>query len=185
MSRFPSLILAGLLAGGLAATPVAAQVSSPPPLQPSPSQDAARGTHPFLDRFNAANTSHDGRLTLQQAQAAHMPWVAHNFAAIDAEQKGYITVQDIRAYRQQLRAASSGPAPSQDAAPGTHPFLNRFNAANTSRDGRLTLSQAQAAHMSWVAQNFAAIDVQQKGYITVQDVQTYRQRLRAAPSGVN
>jgi hypothetical protein len=183
MSRFPPLVLAGLLAGGLAATTVAAQNSSPAPLQPSPAQDAAPGTHPFLDRFNAANTSHDGRLTLQQAQAAHMLWVARNFSALDAQQKGYITVQDIQAYRQQLRATSSGPAPSQDAAPGTHPFLDRFNAANTSHDGRLTLSQAQAAHMSWVTENFAAIDVQQKGYITVQDIQAYRQQLRAGRPG--
>ena len=103
MSRFSPLLLAGLLSGGLAAVPVAAQTSSPAPIQPAPSQDAAPQAHPFLDRFNAANTTHDGRLTPQQAQAANMPWVAQHFAAIDSQQKGYLTVQDIRAYRQQLR----------------------------------------------------------------------------------
>jgi hypothetical protein len=51
-----------------------------------------------VDRFNAANTSHDGRLTLPQAQVANMPWVARNFAAIDTQQKGYITMQDVLTY---------------------------------------------------------------------------------------
>lgn len=68
MPRFSPLLLAGLLSGGLAAAPVVAQTSSPAPLQPAPSQDAAQQAHQFLDRFNAANTTHDGRLTLQQAQ---------------------------------------------------------------------------------------------------------------------
>lgn len=69
----------------------------------SPSQHAEQPAHRFLDQFDAANTTRDGRLTLQQAQAANMPWVSQHFAAIDSQQKGYITIQDIRAYRQHLR----------------------------------------------------------------------------------
>ena len=107
MPRFHVLLFVGLLASAIAATAAYAQISSPAPYQPTPSQDAAPRAHRFLDRFTAANSSHDGRLTLQQAQAANMPWVTRNFAAIDAQKKGYVTVQDIRAYRQQQRAARS------------------------------------------------------------------------------
>jgi hypothetical protein len=104
MSRRYSLVLAGLLT----AAPAAAQTGSPAPLQPPTSQDVSQRAHRFVDRFNAANTSHDGRLTLQQAQAAHMPWVARNFAAIDTQQRGYVTVQDVRAYRRQIQAERYG-----------------------------------------------------------------------------
>ena len=33
-----------------------------------------------------------------------MPWMAQNFAAIDSQQRGYVTVQDVRAYRRQVQA---------------------------------------------------------------------------------
>jgi hypothetical protein len=185
MPRLSPPLLAGLLSGGLAAAPVAAQTIPPTPFQPAPTQDAAPQAHRFLDRFNAANTTHDGRLTLQQAQAANMPWVSRHFAEIDTQQKGYITVQDVRAYRQQMRAAGLGASPSQHAGQPAHRFLDRFNAANTAHDGRLTLQQAQAANMPWVAQHFAAIDSQQKGYLTVQDIRAYRQQLRIERTETN
>jgi hypothetical protein len=181
MSPLRALLVVGLLV----AAPVAAQTVSPAPLQPPTSQDVPQRPHRFLDRFNAANTSHDGRLTLQQAQAAHMPWVERHFAEIDTQQKGYITVQDVRAYRQQIRASRPDASPSQHVSGQAHRFLDRFNAANTSHDGRLTLQQAQAAPMPWVARNFAAIDTQQKGYITVQDVRTFRQQRQAGRSGID
>jgi Ca2+-binding EF-hand superfamily protein len=176
MSRLRPLLIAGSLASGLATTPVAAQTSLPVPVQVSAPQAAVPHPHRFLDRFNAANTSHDGRLTLQQVQSANMSWVAKHFAAIDTQHKGYITVQGVRAYRQQRRSNQPEPAASQDVAPHANRFLDRFNTANTSHDGRLTLQQAQTAHLPWVAHNFSAIDMQQKGYITVQDVRAYRQQ---------
>jgi hypothetical protein len=92
-------------------------------------------------------------------------------------------VQDIRVYRQQKRGSRPDASPSQHVSHQAHRFLDRFNAANSSRDGQLTLQQAQAAHMPWVARNFAAIDTQQKGYVTVQDVRSYRQQMRAERSG--
>lgn len=45
-------------------------------------------------RFNAADTDHNGRLTLAEAQAG-MPRVAKNFDGIDADHKGYVTIDDI------------------------------------------------------------------------------------------
>ncbi len=46
-------------------------------------------------RFKAANTSADGKLTLEQAKAG-MPRVAKNFDKIDTDHKGYITLQQIK-----------------------------------------------------------------------------------------
>ena len=63
---------------------------------------------------------------LAQAQAGHMPMLERRFNQIDVQHKGYITLQDIRAYRQQMRAARAGggnpgglPAPNQATNPST------------------------------------------------------------------
>ena len=76
----------------------------------APSPPGAVAPHRFTDRFNAANTTHDGNLTLAQAQQAHMPMIVRHFSQIDAQSKGYVTMADIRAFRQKTRA---GNAPAQ------------------------------------------------------------------------
>ena len=48
-------------------------------------------------RFQQANTTHDGHLTEEQAKAGYKT-IAHHFAAIDHDKRGYITEADIRAY---------------------------------------------------------------------------------------
>jgi Ca2+-binding EF-hand superfamily protein len=46
--------------------------------------------------FAAADTNHDGQLTLAEAEAG-MPRVAANFSKIDADQSGTVTVAEIEA----------------------------------------------------------------------------------------
>lgn len=48
------------------------------------------------DRFAQADKNHDGKLTLEEAQAG-MPKVAANFDKIDTQKKGYVTVDQIKA----------------------------------------------------------------------------------------
>jgi hypothetical protein len=63
-------------------------------------------------RFEQANTTHDGRLTMQQAQAAGWQQVVRHFGQIDRDQKGYVTIQDIREFhreRRQERTGGGGP----------------------------------------------------------------------------
>jgi len=106
MSRIPMLMQVGLLACCIAAIPVLAQTVGPdqrPPPSGFSAQPQGRAGR-FIQRFRAANTTGDGHLTLAQAEAAHMPMIARNFAAIDEQHKGYVTLQDIRAWRQQMRA---------------------------------------------------------------------------------
>lgn len=56
----------------------------------------------------------------------------------------------------------------------------RFAAANTTRDGHLTLEQAQTATWGYVTKNFTAMDKGGKGYVTVADVRGYSKARRAA-----
>ena len=55
-------------------------------------------------RFEEANTTHDGHLTEPQAQAAHLRGVESHFAEIDSHHRGYITFDEIRAWRAERRA---------------------------------------------------------------------------------
>lgn len=48
------------------------------------------------ERFAAADKNHDGKLTLAEAKAG-MPRVAANFAMIDTQNRGYVTVDQIKA----------------------------------------------------------------------------------------
>lgn len=59
----------------------------------------------FHQRFEQANTTHDGHLTLDQAKTG-MKSVARHFDAIDKDHKGYVTEADIHAYYKAMRAAA-------------------------------------------------------------------------------
>jgi hypothetical protein len=127
MQRVLTLVQAGLLVCNAASSPALAQVAGedlegPPPAvaqprpatppqlfsqSPTPGQHHAQAQH-LIERFQAANTTGDGRLTLAQAQAGHLPMIVRNFDAIDAQHKGYVTLEDIRAYRQQMRGMREG-----------------------------------------------------------------------------
>ncbi len=53
----------------------------------------------FLMKFYAANTTHDGHLTLAQAKAGGLTEVADHFSQIDTAKRGYVTYYDIAAWR--------------------------------------------------------------------------------------
>jgi hypothetical protein len=99
--------LLALLAACALAFPAYAQTAS------TGSSTAKARSHEHLSmqqRFENANTTHDGHLTLDQAKAGY-PAVARHFTAIDQDKKGYVTAHDIRAYYKTLRAhhqAASG-----------------------------------------------------------------------------
>jgi len=84
-----------------AATPAPA-VTAPvaPEAAPAPSHHAKRET--LKERFEAANTTHDGHLTLEQAKAG-MPRVAKHFSDIDKDHKGYVTLEEIHDYAVSMR----------------------------------------------------------------------------------
>ena len=102
-----------------ATTPApAAGATTTAPATPAPRHVRRRQT--LQQRFDAANTTHDGHLTKDQAAAANWPYVMNNFAAIDKDHKGYVTTADIRAFAKARRAARQKQQAPAPAAPATN-----------------------------------------------------------------
>jgi hypothetical protein len=88
------------------ATP-AARPTTVAPAAPVAASPAATSGHPrrtMDERFAAANTTKDGKLTLDQAKAGHLRAVARDFAMIDKTKRGYVTLDDIKAHQSEQRA---------------------------------------------------------------------------------
>lgn len=105
-----------VLAGPVLAQP--AQPATPRSGQPTTAAAVAPAnaapTHrrrTMQERFDAANTTHDGHLTLEQARAGRMNAVVRDFAEIDTAKRGYVTLDDIRAHRRAVRQAKKTAAP--------------------------------------------------------------------------
>lgn len=111
--------------GGQAPGPGAYGEAPPPDAYGQAPAPGAPAQHMGMkQRFAMANTTHDGRLTLEQAEAAGMRNVARHFAAIDRDRKGYVTLQDIHAWHREVHAehaaqgqAPGAPPPGADAPP--------------------------------------------------------------------
>lgn len=61
---------------------------------------AERALQQLQERFASANTTRDGKLTREQAQAG-MPMVASRFDQIDTQRMGYVTLPQIEAFMKQ------------------------------------------------------------------------------------
>ena len=70
----------------------------------TPQSTAHRGRMTMKQRFEAANTTHDGKLTKEQAQAGHMRSVVRDFDKIDTAKRGYVSYDEVRAYQAKRRA---------------------------------------------------------------------------------
>ena len=73
-----------------------------PPKPGSASPHHARET--WEQHFAQANQAHDGHLTLEEAQGG-FALVAKHFDDIDVHRKGYVTQNDVRAWRVMKKAA--------------------------------------------------------------------------------
>jgi hypothetical protein len=82
-----------------------------PPKADPPSQHHGRAT--WEQHFTQANLKHDGHLTLEEAKRGDAN-VARHFDDIDAAHKGYVTEDDIRAWRVRRRAAHRATKPAED-----------------------------------------------------------------------
>lgn len=82
-----------------------------PPKAEAPSQHHARMT--WEQHFVQANLAHDGHLTLEEAKGGYAD-VARRFDDIDADHKGYVTQNDIQAWRVKRKAAHRVTKPAED-----------------------------------------------------------------------
>ncbi|RKE39715.1 hypothetical protein B0G76_6161 [Paraburkholderia sp. BL23I1N1] len=81
-----------------------AQTAAPQGANPQRMERMERMAQQLQSRFANANTTHDGKLTKEQA-AAGMPMVAKHFDEIDTQKAGYITLPQIAAFMQERGAA--------------------------------------------------------------------------------
>jgi hypothetical protein len=106
---FPALAFFPALASAQSAPP-AAPATAPDSTAPAPAPSTRQ--QQFVQRFEAANTTHDGRLTLAQAQAAGMRGIVKHFQEIDTSNAGYVTLPEIKSWYQARHAQKAAPAPS-------------------------------------------------------------------------
>lgn len=98
----PAPMAAPMAASAPAATAPATGVT---PVSTSPAGPATPHHRMTLQqRFDAADTNHDGKLTREEADAG-FPALAKHFSAIDSTGKGYVTLADIQAYLHAKREA--------------------------------------------------------------------------------
>lgn len=71
----------------------------PPPPPPGAFHDGMPPDMRAMMAFYAANTSHDGHLTLAQAKAANFKLVVDHFKEIDVDKRDYVTFYDIQAWK--------------------------------------------------------------------------------------
>ena len=110
--------LPALAATLLISTAAAAQPDAPPPPPGMGGLNVPGGPRPNLrQRFEAANVTHDGRLTREQAEAAGLRGILRNFEQIDTDNKGYVTLQDLRVFAQARRAQRGAQFPGQQSPP--------------------------------------------------------------------
>jgi hypothetical protein len=88
--------------------------AAPAPAAPTVTKKAHHQT--LQQRFDAANTTHDGKLTKDQAAAANWTYIVKNFDKMDKDKKGYVTVSDIRNYAKTMHAQRH----HKTAAPATN-----------------------------------------------------------------
>lgn len=98
----PALPSAGSPAPATADAPPAA---ASPSGAKAPAARAGRAHRTLAERYAAANTTHDGKLTLEQARSGHLRAVVRDFSSIDKSKKGYVTLDEIRAHQSEQRAA--------------------------------------------------------------------------------
>jgi hypothetical protein len=101
---FTSMICAVVLPGLALAQNAAPTPPAPPPGADMPPPgghhhwDHGKMMQRMQDKFNAANTTHDGHLTLAQAQAAGLRPVVDHFSEIDTAHRGYVTFNEVQAW---------------------------------------------------------------------------------------
>lgn len=120
------ILAAGLLLSTAALAQTTPTTTTTAPAATSPAKPAvtkpttAKPKAPTLtddQRFEAANTTHDGKLTKDQASKAKWRTVTRNFSAIEKDKKGYVSLEDIKAYNAAKKTAKPLVKPATTTKP--------------------------------------------------------------------
>jgi hypothetical protein len=126
MRRFLGLLLLPILIG-----PAFGQ--EPPKTEPAPAHQARQT---WQQHFAQANAAHDGHLTSQDAKGG-FALIAKHFDDIDVDHKGYVTENDVRAWRIMRKSAHRLAKPREEdklqpraAFQRVHPDARPINASS-------------------------------------------------------
>lgn len=108
---YAALALFAATQAGFAQTPAPAPAQVPAVTTAPVVTHVARPTR-MEKRFNDANTTHDGKLTLDQAKTAKMTNVVKHFAVIDRGTKGYVTIDDLNIAAASAKSAKATTKPA-------------------------------------------------------------------------
>ena len=137
----------GLLALGCGATALAAQSSTTSPQQPG------------IFWVGDLDTNHDGRISPQEA--AVMPAIAKNFALLDLNHDGYLTMSEVQAmWAQQIAQAAQASESGR---------MSAFDKCDKKKAGKLKEDEIKAC-MPRVAANFKVLDTDKDGYLSKAEV---------------
>jgi hypothetical protein len=109
MRRFSALAL-------LSAAAFLPAMVSPAAAQDQPKDDQPPAHHArqtWEEHFTRANLAHDGHLTLSEAKLGY-PTISRHFQAIDVDGKGFVTENDLRAWKALQKTARQQPKEPED-----------------------------------------------------------------------
>lgn len=116
--------------------------------------NAGDGTHHGKgapqERFKAADTNTDGKLSRDEAKA--LPRIAEHFDKIDADKDGFVTVQELQAMHSKHGE-------------------DRFARMDTDRDGKI--SRAEADRFPKLGEKFATLDTNGDGFLTKEEMKVH------------
>ena len=113
VAQTPAPVTSAPLAPATTPATTAPAMAAPATAAPKPVAKPKAPVMTTEQRFEKANTTHDGKLTKAQATTAKWTTVTRNFTAIDKDKKGYVTVEDIKT------AEAKKPAPKKPATLAT------------------------------------------------------------------
>ena len=109
---------------------------------PAAAQDQSKDDHPpaqhtrltWEEHFTQANKAQDGHLTLDEAKAGY-PTISRHFRAIDVDGKGFVTENDVRAWKALQKAARAQPREAADALRPRNAFQLKLSAQRPMNTG--------------------------------------------------
>ena len=108
----------------------------------------------------------DGFVTREEASA--YPRLTADFDSADANKDGQLDAADLQTHREKMRVEMRAEAEE------------RWKAADTDGDGRLSLAEAQAS-MPQMAERFQKFDANKDGYVSRDEMHNFRMKKKRKP----
>lgn len=116
---------------------------------------------PRPSRFEKYDTDNDNKLSSEEFAKAH-PRLADKFGTIDENKDGFVTRDEMQAFRAELRAKG-----------GAKP--RRFDDADADKNGKLSKEEFVAAYPR-LAEEFEKIDADKDGSLSREEMRDYRKQ---------